>query len=93
MEADIGTAIEQMKRDANFGAGAAAMRALLKEVKEPEDPYIADLERSLSEVTAALEHEIPPRDNAHSYSPRGKTISLGWDYIDRARKLLDGDGQ
>ena len=66
--------------------------ALLEEVRGPEDPYIADLERSLEEVLAALQHEIPPRDNAHNYSPRGKTISLGWDYIDRARKLLDGDG-
>ena len=90
-EEDLTT--RRMQEDASFGAGAAAMRALLKEVRESEDPYVADLERALNDVLSVAEHEIPPRDNAHNYSPRGKTISLGWDYIDRARKLLDGDGQ
>ena len=97
MEADIGTAIEQIRReqqDASFGAGAAAMRALLKEVREDPDPYIADLERSLSEVTAALEHELEGQcDNMVEDSPRHDALHLEWDYVHRARKLLDGDGQ
>ncbi len=94
MEADIGTAIEQIRReqqDASFGAGAAAM---LQAVREDPDPYIADLERSLSEVTAALEHELEGQcDNMVEDSPRHDALHLEWDYVYRARKLLDGDGQ
>ena len=85
---------ERMQEDASFGAGAAAMRALLKEVREPEDPYVADLERSLSEVTGALEHELQGQcENMVGDTPRHDAIHLEWDYVHRARKLLDGDGQ
>ncbi len=92
MNEDVTT--RRMQGDASFGAGAAAMRALLTEVQEPEDPYIADLERSLSEVTAALEHELTGQcDDVVGDTPRHDAIHLEWEYVHRARKLLDGDGQ
>ena len=84
----------RMQEDASFGAGAAAMRALLKEVRDNPDPYIADLVRSLEDVTGALEHELQGQcENMVGDTPRHDAIHLEWDYVHRARKLLDGDGQ